>query len=265
VIPSTHFSGGPGGLLAEAARRGLPIDVDGWLRRPSAISESFRSTLVSILFATGRVIRPKVLVLSSAGAMEGKSMITSNLGVAMAEIEQRVLIIDADLRRPRQHEIFCMDNARGLSNILREKVALNGDPSLGGLIRESAVSGLFILTSGPATGSATSLLYGAHMHALLAYAREKFDIVLMDTPPMLQIPDARVVGRMADAALMVIRAGKTTRDAALAARQRLNEDGIPILGTILNDWNSRSSLNGYYGYQDSYYRASPYRRADEAR
>jgi Mrp family chromosome partitioning ATPase len=73
---------------------------------------------------------------------------------------------------------------------------------------------------------------------------------------MLQIPDARVVARLADAALIVIRAGKTTRDAALAARQRLNEDGTAILGTVLNDWNPKSSLNGYYGYQESYYRHS---------
>jgi succinoglycan biosynthesis transport protein ExoP len=84
--------------------------------------------------------------------------------------------------------------------------------------------------------------------------RDKFDVVLIDTPPMLQIPDARVVARMADAALIVIRAGRTTRDAALAARQRLNEDSIPVLGTILNDWNPRLSLNGYYGYYDGYSR-----------
>ncbi|HMF75056.1 MAG TPA: polysaccharide biosynthesis tyrosine autokinase [Bryobacteraceae bacterium] len=231
IIPSTKFDGGR-----------------------SAIAESFRSTLLSILFATNDKARPKVLVLASAGSGDGKSMIVSNLAIAMAEVEQRVLVIDADMRRPRQHEIFSMSNERGLSSILREKVALNGDQSLGGLIRESEIAGLFVLTSGPETSSATSLLYGAHMRALLKYARGQFDAILIDTPPMLQIPDARVVARMADAALIVIRAGKTTRDAALAARQRFNEDGTTILGTIFNDWNPKLSPNGYYGYHDSSYR-----------
>jgi capsular exopolysaccharide synthesis family protein len=207
-----------------------------------------------------------VLVVSSAGSAEGKSMVTCNLAVAVAEIEQRVLIIDADLRRPRQHEIFSLNNERGLSNLLREKLPLKGDRTLGGLIRESEIPGLFVLTSGPGTNSATSLLYGSRMRALLAYVREQFDVVLIDTPPMLQISDARVVARMADAALMVIRAGRTTRDAAIAARQRFAEDCIPVLGTILNDWNPRLSLNGHYGdYEGPYrYQSSPYRRADTA-
>jgi polysaccharide biosynthesis transport protein len=266
AIPSTRFEGGAEGLLTTKHNR-AQLDTPNRQRRPAPIAESFRSTLVSILFATDRVVRPKVLVVSSAGSAEGKSMITCNLAVAAAEIEQRVLIIDADLRRPRQHEIFSMDNERGLSSLLREKAPLNADPSLGGLIRESEIPGLFVLTSGPGTSAATSLLYGARMHALLTYVRDKFDVVLIDTPPMLQIPDARVVARMADAALMVIRAGRTTRDAALAARQRLNEDSIPVLGTILNDWNPRLSLNGYYGYYDGYYRnqSSPYGRADTLR
>lgn len=79
-------------------------------------------------------------------------------------------------------------------------------------------------------------------------------MVLIDTPPMLQMPDARVVGRMADAVLLVTRAGVTTRDAAVAAHQRLSEDRIPVLGTVLNDWNPKKSPTGYYGYYDAYQR-----------
>ncbi len=179
----------------------------------------------------------------------------SNLAIAIAEVGQRVLLIDADMRRPRQHEIFALDNQRGLSSILREKIALNGDRSLGGLIRGTEIEGLFILTSGPGSSAATNLLYGTHMPEVLKYVRSDFDIVLLDTPPMLQIPDARVLGRMADRVIMVIRAGRTTRDAALAARQRFSEDGTKILGTILNDWNPSSAPNGYYGYYSSYYKS----------
>jgi Mrp family chromosome partitioning ATPase len=92
------------------------------------------------------------------------------------------------------------------------------------------------------------------MPELLARLKQDFDMVLIDTPPMLQMPDARVVGRMADGVILVTRAGKTTRDAALAANQRFSEDRIRVLGTILNDWNPKTSSSGYYGY----YSASSY-------
>jgi Mrp family chromosome partitioning ATPase len=81
----------------------------------------------------------------------------------------------------------------------------------------------------------------------------EFETIFIDTPPMLQIPDARVLGRMVDQVILVVRAGKTMRDAALAARQRFSEDGTQILGTILNDWNPKRSPNGYYGYTNGYY------------
>ncbi|HMJ60267.1 MAG TPA: P-loop NTPase, partial [Bryobacteraceae bacterium] len=105
-----------------------------WQRKPSLAAESFRSTLISILFSGENGESPKVLVVTSASPAEGKSTVVSNLAIAIAEVGQRVLLIDADMRRPRQHEIFAMDNKRGLSSLLRERTVLNGDMSLGGLI-----------------------------------------------------------------------------------------------------------------------------------
>ncbi len=273
IIPSGAVEGG-GFRTALAASRDLSlfgsaikkasgdrVELVTWQHKPSIVAESFRSTLVSILFAGEQGPRPKVLVLTSAGPGEGKSTVASNLGIAIAEVGQRVLLMDADMRKPRQHDIFKMTNERGLSSILREKPSLNGDKSLGGLIRESEIPGLFVLTSGPTTSSATTLLYGLHMLELLKYVRNEFDTVLIDTPPMLQMPDARVLGRMADKVIMVIRAGHTTKDAGIAARQRLSEDGIEVLGTILNDWNPKSAPDGYYGYYNKYYKA--YRTSEE--
>jgi succinoglycan biosynthesis transport protein ExoP len=92
------------------------------------------------------------------------------------------------------------------------------------------------------------------MPELIQKLRTEFECILIDTPPMLQIPDARVLGRMVDRVVLVTRAGKTTRAAAIAARQRFSEDGTKMLGTILNDWNPKRSPNGYYGnYNGSYY------------
>lgn len=230
------------------------VELVTWQRKPSMLAESFRSALISILFAGENGSRPQVLVLTSSGPAEGKTTVVTNLGIAIAEVGQKVLIIDADMRKPRMHEIFSMSNESGLSEILRQRMALNGDPTMSGLIRETEIPGLFVLTSGASTSAATNLLYGNYMPELLRHLREEFETILIDTPPMLQIPDSRVLGRMADQVILVVRSGKTTRDAALAARQRFSEDGTKLLGTILNDWNPKHSATGYYGYYNGYYK-----------
>ena len=149
---------------------------------------------------------------------------------------------------PANTSVFSVNNDFGLSTVLNEKVALNGDPTLGGAIQETPIPDLWILPSGPSTSSSTNLLINPHMSRLLKHLKKQFDIILIDTPPMLQIPDARVVGRLADSVIMVIRANKTTRGAVMAACQRFSEDGTKILGTILNDWNPKTAPDGYYGY-----------------
>src|ERR1700694_4829791 len=106
------------------------------------LAEAFRSALISILFAGENGSRPKVLVLTSSGPAEGKSTVVSNLGIAIAEVGQKVLLIDADMRKPRMHDIFGTPNERGLSEILRKRMDLNGDNLLGGIIRETEIPGL---------------------------------------------------------------------------------------------------------------------------
>ncbi len=230
------------------------IELITWRRKPSLVAESFRSTLISILFSDENGDSPRVLVVTSPGPEEGKSTVVSNLAIAIAEVGRKVLLIDADMRRPRQHEIFALENKRGLSSLLRERAILNGDRSLGGLIRETEVPGLFVLTSGPETFATTSLVYSSYLADLLGYVREEFDSILIDTPPMLQISDARVLGRMADRVILVVRAGHTTRDAVVAARQRFTEDGTKLIGTILNDWNPKSASGGYYTQYGGYHK-----------
>lgn len=210
-----------------------------------AIAESFRSTLISILFAAQNGSSAKVLVVTSAEPCEGKSTVSSNLAIATAKFGHRVLLIDGDMRRPRQHEIFSLNNDRGLSNLLRERIELNGDSLLSGSIRESDVPGLFVLPSGPEIPDPTSLLYGSRVKDLLQYLRNHFDTILIDTPPMLPVPDARLLGRVADTAILVIRSRHAARESVLAARERLMEDGTTILGTILNDWNPTLSSTEY--------------------
>jgi capsular exopolysaccharide synthesis family protein len=236
---------------------GLPVPPSPFLNRIELIThqrkrciaaESFRVVLASILFSGENGSRPRVLVLTSASPCEGKTTVTSNLAIALAEIHRKVLLIDADMRKPRMHDIFQVPNTRGLSTVLQQRTL--SEESLQGVVCETAIPNLFVLPTGPT--AASSLLYSQVLPEMLKRFKKEYDMVLIDTPPMLQMPDARVVGRQADAVVIVVRAGQTTRDAALAVRERLAEDGTRVLGTILNDWNPKQSPNGYYGSSNGY-------------
>jgi polysaccharide biosynthesis transport protein len=252
-VGSDTSDGGKNGRVAVSERpTGGRVELVSWQRKPSIVAESFRATLVSILFSGENGSRPRVLVVTSAGPGEGKSTVVSNLGIAIAEVNQKTLLIDADLRKPRQHDIFNLKNDKGLSELLRSKDTVSSLLEAG-IIQETDVPDLYVLTSGTANSAATSLLYSNRMPELIQKLRTEFESIIIDTPPMLQIPDARVLGRMVDRVVLVMRAGKTTRAAAIAARQRFSEDGTKMLGTILNDWNPKRSPNGYYGNYNGYY------------
>jgi polysaccharide biosynthesis transport protein len=237
---------------ADAAAQGPAagkVELVTWRDKSSGLADSFRSVLASILHSTENGAAPRIILVSSATRGEGKTTIVSNLGIALAEINQRVLLIDADIRKPRLNGVFNLTNTWGLSDVLRETSSLRDSP-LEALVQRTEIPGLNVLTSGPRTNSITSLLYSNRMLELLQRLRCDFDHVLIDTPPMLQIPDARILGRLVDAAILICRAGKTDRDAALAAKRRLTDDGIPLLGTILNDWDLRNmSRYGYTSYE----------------
>ncbi len=226
------------------------LELVTWQDRPSLLAEAYRNALTSILAANAKE-RPKVILITSSGHGEGKSSTVSNLGIALAEINQRVLLIDADLRKPRLHDIFNLPNTWGLSDLLREKSSLLDCP-IEALARKSEVDGLYVLPSGPGTVSITNLLYSTRMADLVARVRNDFDITIIDTPPMSYLSDARVLGQLADAAILVIRAARTTRDEARMAKQRLADDGIKILGTILNGWEPKAKAKYGYGYGYGY-------------
>lgn len=232
-------------LIAEKIADGS-VELMTWRRKPSLVAEAFRAALTSILFVGENGSRPRVVVLTSANASDGKTTVTSNLAIAMAEVRSNVLVIDADLRRPRMHELFGISNERGLSDLLKEPILT--DEAIAAAIQPTRIPGVSVLTSGAPTHTAANLLHSPSLSELLVKLKKQYDMVLIDTPPMLQMTDARLVGRLADAVVLVARAGQTTRDAILAAYQRFSEDRIRVLGTILNDWDPKRAPGGYYGY-----------------
>jgi capsular exopolysaccharide synthesis family protein len=213
-------------------------------------SEAFRATMTSLLLpGLGVSSVPSFIVVSSPGPGAGKTTVACNLGAAMAQIGRRVLLIDADLRRPTLHEILGLSNSWGLSDVL-----CSHDPidqfGLSGIVRHSDIQGLDLLPSGNARKDSSHILYSTRVIELFNRLRQEYDLVLVDTPPMSLLADARVLGRIADGAVLVIRAGRTSLAQAQFAVQRFLEDGTRVLGTILNGWDPKSATGTYYG--DSY-------------
>lgn len=220
--------------------------------KPSALADAFRATLTSIMYSGEHGNRPRIIVITSANQGEGKTTIASNLALALAEIGQSVLmqsvlLIDGDLRKPRLHEIFGVHNRWGLADLIQGKTPPNGCE---GLVFKTGFPNLSLLPSGTLSPNASCLLHSPRASQLLLRMREEFHTVIIDTPPMLHMADARILGRHSDGAVLVLRSAQTMRDSALAISRRLAEDGTRVLGTILNHWDPRET--SYYSQNYSY-------------
>jgi capsular exopolysaccharide synthesis family protein len=218
-------------------------------RRPEAaalFAESFRSVLTSILLAERGATRPKVLVVTSPGPGEGKTLMVTNLASALAESQRRVLLIDADIRKPQLHSRFGLQREPGLGDILLNQQPITAEMACS-MAQKTSTPGVYVLPAGSLGPSVSTSFYSARMKQILDVYRGEFDYVLIDSPPMLLFSDARALGRQSDAVILVFRANRTSREAAQITGQRLTEDKTRILGIILNDWTRHNgSYSGYY-------------------
>ncbi len=266
VIPSARDDRG-----LENRRSLIPAKPNGdlalvtWHHETSLLSEAYRATLASILFSSaasesvaGGSAKGRVLLVAGAEAMVGKTTVLTNLGIALAETGRRVLLVDADLRRPRLHEVFDICNDWGLTDLLQNPRA-DYDGSVETVARSSRVPNVWVLPSGPGTATIPRLLHSPNLHVLLMRLRALFDFVLVDSAPTILYSDSRVLGRESDGVVVVARANLTSRDTLRSTCARLHQDGIPVLGTVLNDWRIDRSEYPTYGY---YYRGG--RRAHKA-
>lgn len=206
-------------------------------------AESFRVTLASLLRESVTGGRPQTILVTSPSPAEGKTTVASNLGMALAETGRSVLLVDGDFRRPRLHHVFDLPNNWGLTSLLADGANM---PDVVGM--PTAFPGLSVLPSGPAPESISKILYSPALRQFFNLVRTRFDIILIDAPPILEVADARVMGEFADGAVLVLRAGSTDRADALVACQSLQEDGTLLLGTVLNDWKPPRRSKNYYEY-----------------
>lgn len=218
-----------------------------WKRKPSLLAECARTTLTSILLPTQDFAIPQMIVFTSPEPGDGKTTVACNLAIAMAEIGRNVLLIEGDLRRPRLHKIFGVPNDIGLGDLLWMNPPQETGP-ISQLVRQTGVSGLCLLPGGGCSETPSNLFYSPRMAKLLNRVRKEFDTVMIDAPPMIHLADARVLGRLSDGVILVVRAGRTTADSAMFANQRFAEDGTRVLGTVLNSWDPRSSDRYGYAY-----------------
>jgi succinoglycan biosynthesis transport protein ExoP len=228
------------------------VALAAWLRVPE-VSEAFDGTMNSLVFAgkNGFEWTPRVIVTTSPEAGDGKTTVATNLAIALAKIGRRVALVDGDLRKPRLHTIFDTPGENGLAQLLEEEPSRIERP-MEELVRETQIPNLFLLPTNAARGDISGKLHSSRLRVLMQRLRSEFDVVIVDSPPMQHISDARVLGWLSDGVLLVFRARKTSREAALAAHDCLTQDGILVLGTVLNDWNPRQGER--YGGYSPYFR-----------
>jgi capsular exopolysaccharide synthesis family protein len=217
-----------------------------WQSAPAFVAESFRGTLASILRnQAGR--KQKTIMITSAGPAEGKTTVIQNLGIALAETGARVLLVDGDFRRPHLHHKFGVSNESSLIDLVSETTPLSDYPAerFGA---PTGFPGLSILPNRSMRENVSKALYSPRLRSIFELLTQRYDTILVDAPPILNVADTRIMAPLTDALILVLRSGVTHRDAALEAYRRIQEDGLSLLGTVLTDYDLSSDHKRQYYY-----------------
>ena len=206
----------------------------------SIIAEQFRTVRTSIQFSSVDTDL-RSIVVTSPNPAEGKSTITANLAIVFAQQGKRVLLIDADLRKPTVHYTFDLENHIGLTNILTKQATLEKS------VKTTRQENLWILTSGPIPPNPSELLGSRSMKDLLEIAKNEYDLIILDSPPVLAVTDAQVLSNSTDGVVLVISSGNTQKDSAKKAKELLESAKAKILGVVLNNKKEQDSQHYYYG------------------
>jgi capsular exopolysaccharide synthesis family protein len=211
----------------------------------SALGEAYRNLRTALLLSRAGS-PPKVTLVTSAMAGEGKTVTAVNTAAMLAQLGAKVLLIDADMRRPRCHRVLDLDNHLGLTEVL------TGVRDLHDLIRSTAVDNLFLLSSGSVPPNATELLGSSKMQEVVTELQQIYDYIVIDSPPVMPVSDALLLSIIVDGVLLVTNASRTPKQQVKAARARLEYARAKIFGTVLNRVRIHHSEYHYY-YHQGYY------------
>jgi capsular exopolysaccharide synthesis family protein len=228
-----------------AAERSKTVDLINLKDPESLVAEHYRYIRTSLLLAPEKP--PKVMVATSALPQEGKTATTINLAVAFAQLGKKVLIMDADLRRPRLHKVFRIKNTAGISTYLAGRGRIEEI-----IYRYPGEPNLHVLASGPIPPNPMELVISKGMRELMAALQKHYDFIFIDTPPLMAGADAILLGEQSDGILLVTLGGKTPRKTIEKARDEIAKFNIKLLGVILNKVNVRKHRAGYYSYNYKY-------------
>lgn len=216
----------------------------------SGLSEAYRSLRTALQFS-GADGMPRTLLVTSSEPSEGKSTTAFKLAQDFASLNTSVLLVDADMRKPNLHRMFGLDNTLGLSNLLTNTIRKEDFPKL---LRTTKYPNVTILTSGTIPPNPADLLSSSRMAAALAGLAKRYDLVIIDAPPIVGLSDAPILSRLADGSLLVVSANQVTRKSAVNALKRLRAAGANVLGTTLSKFAvSRLDYNYAYRYINSDY------------
>lgn len=226
VVPGRSLTLPDSGRIEAATL--LPGDVESYSALLSAMAQDGPS-------------KAQCFVIASPGEGEGKTLTTALLGIAAAHAGRRVLLVSGDLVFPKLHELFGTPNVEGLADLMVEQDLHR----LASLIVPTGIENLHLLPSGPPAGDTISLFNTPFLAELVASWRHRFDLILIDSPPLLQLADARLLAAHADGVVLSLRAGRTTREVSMVARDRLAQYGLPLTGVVLNEADSANSAGRY--------------------
>jgi len=247
-----------GKLIPEQYRKGnRPIELYTVANDRSPLAEAFRSIRTALSFAAaGKGLR--VIQVTSAVPSEGKTLASINVAISLARAEKNVLLIDADMRKPRVHKVFGFKNAVGLSNLLAAGDHLEAERAIHTI---EPIPRLSVLCSGVIPPNPAELLGSEAMKRLLAELGRRYDAIVIDTPPVVNVTDSVVLSELVDGTILVVRAFSTQRKLIEIAREQLSHAKARVVGFVLNNANVPSRGYAYYSYdyykQSGYYAAEP--------
>jgi len=237
------------GLPKAAYRGNLRAEpMISFLEPHSEVAEAYRALRTSILLSSVSH-PPRTILVTSSVPQDGKTMTSVNAAIVLAQQGKRILLVDADLRRPSVHKIFGLGGKIGLSNIL------TGGAKISDAVQATAQPNLFILPAGPVPPHPSELLSSSFMQELLKIFRDEYDHVIIDSPPVISVTDAVLLSVQADAVILIIRSGQTTNALVRRSRDLLLSVNANILGVVVNaaDLTSPDYYNYYYGSKYNYY------------
>jgi capsular exopolysaccharide synthesis family protein len=254
LIPTLRRRGAGKVVALDSHGQAVDIELITHQLPKSNHAEAYRDLRTTLLLSSPDH-PPKLLMVTSAQPREGKTSTALNIAISLTQIGRKVLILDADLRRPRVHKALGLNRERGLSTCLA------GSTGWTDLLTGTSVPGLWALTSGPIPPNPAELLASQSFKALLQALRtgDRFDHVVIDSPPVLAVADPVIVGEQCDGVLVVVHGGLTARQNVVTAVDKLRAGSVRILGAVLNnmDLNQQGYYQYRYNYRGSYYTQTP--------